>query len=291
MKRTRLLWQWMAVLALTSGIHTTALQSVAVAGESDSSVTTLARKLEQGPDFRIRVQAALELGKATSRRDEARAALEVGLEDANAAVRAACAAALRVLGDPSALAALRRAQEDESSAVKAQIAGTIAALEQKANGSSGSNAGRGRGQVLVQVGQVRNATKREVGGLVQEFKTHSKERLQSLPGVELLHEQEDADATAKRRKQPVVMLTGHLRQLDERERGGEMEYAAEVEFIIHRMPGRSIQGKVSGSARVRSGLTEVKSAKQQAELRRNVIEAAIDSAMKRAAEALVAASK
>ncbi|HEX2880990.1 MAG TPA: HEAT repeat domain-containing protein [Polyangiaceae bacterium] len=285
------LWQWMTVLALTSGIHTTALQSVALAGESDSSVTTLARKLEQGPDFRIRVQAALELGKTTSRRDEARAALEVGLEDANAAVRAACAAALRVLGDPSALPALRRAQEDESSAVKAQITGTIAALEQKANGDSGSSAGRGRGQVLVQVGQVRNGTKREVGGLVQEFKTHSKERLQSLPGVELLHEQEDADATAKRRKQPVVMLTGHLRQLDERERGGEMEYAAEVEFIIHRMPGRSIQGKVSGSARVRSGLAEVKSAKQQAELRRNVIEAAIDSAMKRATEALLAAAK
>jgi hypothetical protein len=86
-------------------------------------------------------------------------------------------------------------------------------------------------------------------------------------------------------------LTGHLRQLDERERGGEMEYAAEVEFIIHRMPGRSIQGKVSGSARVRSGLAEVKSAKQQAELRRNVIEAAIDSAMKRATEALLAAAK
>jgi hypothetical protein len=291
MKRTRLLWQWMAVLALTSGIHTTALQSVALAGESDSSVTTLARKLEQGPDFRIRVQAALELGKTNSRRDEARAALEMGLEDVNAAVRAACAAALRVLADPAALPALRRAQEDESSAVKAQIAGTIAALEQKANGDSGSNAGRGRGQVLVQVGQVRNATKREVGGLVQEFKTHSKERLQSLPGVELLHEQEDADAAAKRRKQPVVMLTGHLRQLDERQRGGEMEYAAEVEFIIHRMPGRSIQGKVSGSARVRSGLTEVKSPKQQAELRRNVIEAAIDSAMKRAAEALLAAAK
>lgn len=283
--------QWMAVLALASGIHTTALQSVSLAGESDSSVATLARKLEQGPDFRIRVQAALELGKSTSRRDQARAALEVGLEDANAAVRAACAAALRVLGDVGALPALRRAQEDESSAVKAQIAGTIAALEQKARGDTGSSAGHSRGQVLVQVGQVRNATKREVGGLVQEFKTHSKERLQALPGIELLHEQDDPDATARRRKQPVVMLTGHLRQLDERERGGEMEYAAEVEFIIHRMPGRSIQGKVSGSARVRSGLAEVKSAKQQAELRRNVIEAAIDSAMKRAAEALVAAAK
>jgi hypothetical protein len=283
--------RWLTVLMLASGVHTAALQSSALAGESDASVPTLARKLEEGPDFRIRVQAALELGKATSRRDEARAALEVGLEDANAAVRAACAAALRVLGDPAALPALRRAQEDESSAVKAQIAGTIAALEAKTDTGNSSGAGRARGQVLVQVGQVRNATKQEVGGLVQEFKTHSKERLQSLPGVELLHEQEDADATAKRRKQPVVMLTGHLRQLDERERGGEVEYAAEVEFIIHRMPGRSIQGKVSGSARVRSGLSEVKTAKQQAELRRNVIEAAIDSAMKRAGEALLAAAK
>jgi hypothetical protein len=290
MLRTRLA-QCLAVLALAGGLHTTALHSTALAGESDSSVPTLARKLEEGPDFRIRVTAALELGKVTSRRAEARAALEYGLEDANAAVRAACAAALRVLGDPAALPALRRAQDDESSAVKAQITGTIAALEAKAGGGNSGSSGRSRGQVLVQVGQVRNATKRDVVGLVQEFKTHSKERLQNLPGVELLHEQEDADATAKKRKTPVVMLTGHLRQLDERERGGEMEYAAEVEFIIHRMPGRAIQGKVSGSARVRSGLTEVKSAKQQAELRRNVIEAAIDSAMKRAGEALMAAIK
>jgi len=279
------------MFALALGVHASALQTDALATESEGSVATLARKLEEGPDFRIRVQAALELGKATSRRDVARAALELGLEDANAAVRAACAAGLRVLGDPAALAALQRAKDDESSAVTAQIASTIAALELKANGGSAGGKARNGNQVLVQVGQVRNATAHQVGGLVQEFRVHSKERLQALPGVELLQEEEDADATAKRRKQPVVMLTGHLRQLDQRERGGEVEYAAQVEFIIHRMPGRSIQGKVSGSARVRSGLAQVKSAKQQAELRRNVIEAAIDSAMKRAGEALLAASK
>jgi hypothetical protein len=212
----------------------------------------------------------------------------VGLEDANAAVRAACAAALRVLGDTRALPALERARNDESSAVKAQIESTITALEQRKNQGKGGQ-GRASGQVLVQVGQVRNATTRQVGGLVAELKSRSRERLMSLPGVEVLSEQEDADATAKRRKVPVVMLTGHLRQLDERERGGEMEYAAQVEFIIHRMPGRSIQGKVSGSARVRGDLSRAKDAKQHAEMRRNVIEAAIDSAMKRAGEALAAA--
>jgi hypothetical protein len=208
------------------------------------------------------------------------------LSDANAAVRAACAAALRVLGDPRALPALQRARDDQSAAVKAQIAGTIAALLEK---SEGRNKARGPSQVLVQLGHVRNATAQQVGGLVEDFKSRSEARLQDLPGVELLPDEEDADATAKRSKEPVVMLTGHLRQLDEHEQGGEMEYAAEVEFIIHRMPGRSIQGKVSGTARVRSGISRLKDPKQQAELRRNVIEAAIDSAMKRAGEALQAA--
>lgn len=252
-----------------------------------SSVAALARKLEQGPDFRIRVQAALELGKVNEDKERARRALEAGLEDANAAVRAASAAGLRVLADPRALPALRRAQNDESSAVKAQVKSTIAALEPNSN----ANAAQSASQVIVQVGQVRNATSRKEGALVREFKMRSKERLQSLPGVELLSEQEDADATAKRRKQPVVMLTGHLRQLEERERGGEMEYAAQVEFIIHRMPGRSIQGKVSGSARVRGDLSEARDAKASEEMRRNVMEAAIDSAMKRAREALLAAVK
>ncbi|HTM43732.1 MAG TPA: HEAT repeat domain-containing protein [Polyangiaceae bacterium] len=278
-------WLTISVAAFSFGIASQWTVPLAHADE-DSSVPAMVRKLEQGADFRMRVQAALELGKASAQKEMARTALEGGLDDANAAVRAACAAALRVLGDPRALPALQKARDDESAAVKAQIAGTIAALQDKAAGHSKAH---GPSQVLVQLGHVRNGTSQQVGGLVEDFKNRSEARLSDLPGVELLPDEEDADATAKRRKEPVVMLTGHLRTLDEHEQGGEMEYAAEVEFIIHRMPGRSIQGKVSGTARVRSGMARLKDPKQQAELRRNVIEAAIDSAMKRASEALQAA--
>ena len=57
-------------------------------------------------DFRVRVTAALALGR--SRDVTVRPLLERALSDANAAVRTAAAAALGVLGDVGAVAALQR---------------------------------------------------------------------------------------------------------------------------------------------------------------------------------------
>jgi len=85
------------------------------------------RDLSQSSDFRVRVSAALYLGRTKPL--GAREALEGALGDAHPAVRAAAASALAALGDPLAITALARRLGSESSAsVKAQIQSSIEQL-------------------------------------------------------------------------------------------------------------------------------------------------------------------
>jgi HEAT repeat protein len=100
------------------------------------STEELAQRLKHADDFRVRVQAALELGKSMSL--EAVEPLVAGLDDANASVRAASAAALKNLGDVRALAPLKEHRGDKSGAVRAQVAQSIKALEEQ--GASGPKA-------------------------------------------------------------------------------------------------------------------------------------------------------
>src|SRR5262245_13790554 len=87
---------------------------------STADDSTAFRDLATGTDFRLRVAAALALGKSTS--PGARAALEKALGDAHPAVRAAAAAALGALGDGRSIPALKAALAGEAAAnVKAQI--------------------------------------------------------------------------------------------------------------------------------------------------------------------------
>src|SRR5262249_327897 len=70
------------------------------------------KDLSRASDFRLRVAAALALGK--SKEPGSRQALEKALGDSNAAVRTAAAAALGALGDAAALPALKAALARET---------------------------------------------------------------------------------------------------------------------------------------------------------------------------------
>src|SRR5262245_49360038 len=83
---------WLTILAviLWSGI-----------GVAAPSFRELVGMLQNGEDFRVRVTAALELGKLSD--PNAVDPLVDALNDPNASVRAAAAAALEQIGDASAL--------------------------------------------------------------------------------------------------------------------------------------------------------------------------------------------
>src|SRR5690606_28467364 len=98
-----------------------------IAASSSARPTTVSLVEQLGAkDFRVRVRAALELGKDGS--DRARVALEKALDDKSAAVRAASAAALKHHGSRKSVSALKRHADDPSPAVRKQIEATLAAL-------------------------------------------------------------------------------------------------------------------------------------------------------------------
>src|SRR5882724_4676274 len=84
-------------------------------------------QLKDGKDFRVRVQAALQLGKSMD--PAALGPLVAALDDDNASVRAASVAALESLGDMRAIPPLKEHRLDRSEAVRKQIKSSLAELE------------------------------------------------------------------------------------------------------------------------------------------------------------------
>jgi HEAT repeat protein len=255
--------------------------SLFVVNAGAQPTSELIQKLGDSGDFRVRVQAALELGKTHG--TPSRLALEDALDDENAAVRAAAAAALKVMRDPAALPALQRHEEDASAAVRAQIKSSEEAL-------AGGNAPRAAAKpdVLVQVGKIRSGAPTTSGQVLEDVARTSKQKLRELPGVAVMEESKES---ASRRDVPVVMVTGRVKQLEESREGSSVVYLASVEFVLHKMPGQSIKGVVSGSARASGAVAEMTNARAMADLRKSALDAAIDSAVRRAPQALRAAAQ
>lgn len=266
-----------------------ALFLVALAAGSPSAgaqpLGDLIQKLSQGADFRVRVQAALEIGKTKGR--TSRLALEAALDDENAAVRAAAAAGLRVMGDPAAIPALERHNGDSSPPVRAQIKTSTEALRLGSD-STGSESAE-KTDVLVQVGKIRGGASATTVAVLEDFARTSRQRLRELPGIAVFDE--GKQPTGARRHIPIVMVTGSLKQLEQSRQGTSVTYLASVEFVLHKMPGQTIKGVVSGSARASSTVEEANTIAALADLQRSALEAAIDSAVRRAPEALRAAAQ
>jgi plasmid stability protein len=246
------------------------------------SVSDLRSKLERGVDFRVRVQAALELGK--SKDAAARAPLEAALDDENAAVRAAAAAGLKVLGSKESVPALERHRKDPSAAVRSQIESTLTALRQMA--------ARKKPEVLVQLGMIANGSRVKSNVVQADVERTSREKLSEIPGVEIVEarapEPQPKSGKAKG-SVPLVMMTGRVKQLGHQTQGDSVVYSASVEFIMHQMPGQAIKGVISGSARASGAASDARDRNALEELRRAALEAAIASALRNAPEAIRAA--
>ncbi|MBK8994373.1 MAG: HEAT repeat domain-containing protein [Myxococcales bacterium] len=239
------------------------------------SVDQLIERLAKGEDFRVRVQAALELGK--TKHPDARLPLEKALDDDNAAVRTAAAAALKVLGDKQSIPALEAHKKDSSQAVRTQIQATLASLRMVTSSSV---------KMIVKIGRMRMG-KDVRGKLVGDLESASRQKFGELPGVKVIDDGQSAEAGDRGKK--MVMVTGLLRKLNESAEGSEVVYSASVEYVVHRMPEQAIAGTVTGSASTRASKSEAK--RRAKELQQLVLAAAVASAVKRAPEALAAATR
>lgn len=258
-----------------------ALMLVSTAGVAAPSLRELSEKLRNAEDFRLRVTAALELGRLQD--PNAIEPLVDALGDQNASVRAASAAALEQIGDPSALPALKEHRLDRSDAVRRSVKSAIITLEQPP--------GSRPTKVLVQIGAMKNQTSVKGSGIEAELEEESRKKLDELPGIEVLKDKPDEKQNSKKKKIPVVMVSGHIQKLKAVRDGQEIVYSASVEYILHTMPGQAIAAKVSGNATASLTEEEAKDKQRSAGLRRQVLEAAIASALRGAPRALLAAAR
>jgi|GEM_PF-764768 len=268
------------------------LLSVSSALAATPGLDELAQQLKSAADFRVRVSAALQLGKSLT--GDATQPLEGALDDSNASVRAAAAAALKNLGDQGALASLKAHRADKSEAVRAQVAAAIKSLEdERLTGP--------KPRVLVKLGMMKNASGVKSKKIESELADSSRRKLSELPGVRVLAADgsgsggdTDTGAGSAQSKQgvvPMVMVTGNVSELTASREGHSITYSASVEYVLHTMPEQAIAAKVSGRASATATEQEAGDATALAEIRRSVLQAAIASALRRAPPALLAAAR
>jgi HEAT repeat protein len=269
---------WLALIAtwgvLAAGPSSAPAQDVAAATHD----------ITGADDFRLRVSAALLLGK--SRPEGARPLLEQALSDTHPAVRLAAAAALAAYGDPAAIVPLQRHADDASASVRAQIQTSVAALRKGSQGSW-QNA-----RYVVQLGNMKNGAgirgEQPSGVLRSAARAHAA----ALPGAvvtdgpspELLVE-------AAHRHVPVLALDGSIQRLTRGQKDRDLLVMAEVEFSLRRMPEQSLKGTLSGSATSIGSTSALANPASVLQLENQAIDGAVESAMRDAAPGFEKAAK
>lgn len=245
------------------------------------------RDLTESADFRVRVQAALRLGKTGG--SASRADLEKGLRDAHPAVRVACAVSLGTVGDAAAVPALQQAMRGETYAsVKNAMKDTIEKLSHGGSaakaasgggGGSGGSASAIKGaKYVVQLGAMRNNT-----GLRADLDTVMRSAARAKAGsIKNAYILDNPDAAALREASdnhiPVLLVDANLTRLSQSTaKDGGLIVSAQVDLSIRRVPQQTLRGTVSGNA---SASDDVRNAnKGIAELQNRAVNGAVESAM------------
>ena len=266
----RIGWRRVAQLVLLSLVVAIAAPSFAA-----QDVATLRKELATATDFRIRVAAAVALGKKkdTGSID----VISKALGDQSAAVRSAAATALGAIGDSRALPALERARgAEKDDGVRRSIDRAILAL-------------RGRARVIVALGKLENKTGN--ARVSSHFQSVAKAELAKVPGIQVASSDNDAVEKAKSMKLPTIALDGRLVQLQKEKAGSDVGFQARVEFVIRKIPEQSLKASVKGNAKALLDARAVKGDKELSQLQAEAVTAAVQSALSGSSKALEEAAK
>jgi hypothetical protein len=245
------------------------LLSVPVSTAED--VTSLSRVLGSESDFRVRVNAALALGKTHSR--AALGPLVSALDDQHPAVRAAAAAAIGSLGSRDGAGALRgRLARERVGAVRSEIGN---ALEILGVAQQGNVKGA---KYLVQLGMMRNNSGVRGNELAETFRGVTRDRASALPGVVVLTD--EGVQAVQARKTPLLVVDGVINRLAKGSRGPNLTVSAQVEYVVRRAPDQSLKGTVSGTAEAFGNASIAGDQRRVAQLENQALQGAVDSALK-----------
>ena len=262
--------------------HVAASMIVLAAVTASGHSTAGDRELADSADFRVRVHAALRLGRTGGA--AARADLEAGLRDAHPAVRVACAVALGQMGDVAAVPALAQAMKSESfPSAKSSMKDAHDKLRAGGGGATAAVAAAGnpgveKAQYVVQLGTMRNNTGQRAD-LDNMMRSAARAKAGSIKNAMIL---DNPDAAVLRRagerKIPVLVVDGNLSRLSQTTgKDGGLIVSAQVDLSIIRVPGQTLKGTVSGKASASDDARNTN--KGITELQNRAVNGAIESAM------------
>jgi hypothetical protein len=251
------------------------------AGAQDMSIAK--RDVVSGDDFRLRMTAALALGR--SHDPSARGPLEHALADGNAAVRTAAAAALSALGDTAAIPALQRQLAAETSpSVKTQLNTTLTALNRIATLQGV--------QLVVQIGSMKNGTNVRGEALAQVLKNATLNRTRAMNNVVVADPSDTGIlARAAAKHVPVLALDGTVMQLTQTQNGTTTQLQANIEFTMRRIPDQTLKGVLMGSATSMGSGPTTTQLRVVTALQDQAIDAAVESALRGADQGMLLAAK
>ncbi|MCL2777688.1 MAG: HEAT repeat domain-containing protein [Polyangiaceae bacterium] len=258
-----------------------ALSTASLSASQDSELTA--------SDFRVRVQAALRLGRSGP---SARTALEQCLRDTHPAVRVACAVSLGNIGDVAAIPALEQAMKSES------VAGVKAAMKETVDKLRTSGASKGfvtpsakeidRAKYVVELGAMRNNTGIGSADLDAVMKQAARAKATTIQGAVVVDVTNNAlikRASAKRI--PVLLIDASLTRLTQSTaKDGGVTVSAQVDLSIRKVPQHVLCATASGTA---SATGDPRTGQEALpELQHQAVGHAVESAMSTVGSSIVA---
>jgi hypothetical protein len=250
------------------------------------------RELTESSDFRVRVQAALRLGRSGS---SARPDLEFGLRDAHPGVRVACAVALGNIGEAESIPPLETAMTSESfpsvkSAMKDAIEKIRGTASVKSANPSAPTSLVGASYV-VQLGSMHNISGVRADDLDGVMRQAARAKAGTIKGAVVVDGSDPSvlkKATEKRI--PVLQVDGNLTKLTQiTGNDGGTVVTAKVDMSIRKLPGQTLKGTVSGNASA-SHSQHVEGA-GMVDLQNRVVGGAVESALRSMSSELALLSK
>jgi hypothetical protein len=230
----------MAIACAAAGASGLA-RSAHAAASTSARVDDACRTLAGDDNYKVRVQAALVLGRLADA--GAVPCLSRALGDQNKTVRAMAAQALGQVGDPSSSEALRAlVRRDPDPFVRAQTEKALAML------TGGGSAGRHRVKVYLSFGPFTGGAKHVPADAVKVVRETLQTELGKVPTVTLTPPEGAAAKAAGG-----FLIDGNVARLDDAAVAGTTETSCTVKVMVARWPSKSIISWTTAEASVQSG--------------------------------------
>jgi HEAT repeats len=209
-------------------------------------VDDLSKILLEDSSYKVRVQAALVLGKLADR--NAVPALARSLRDSNNTVRAVSAQALGRIGAPEAVKELKAVLKNEKDAfVRSQISKSLALLETTTQAATGGGA-----KMYLELGSFSGGAKGIDATTLGILRSGIEKKLGSLGTVTFAlsdTEKRGFDKSGRRG----FLIDGNITRLDASKVGSALETNCDVKVMVARWPSKSIILWTSAGAAVQGG--------------------------------------